>query len=79
MDVRTINQGTMIGFAPVTTAAEEWLEANVVSKDSQWLCGFLWVDYRYASDLMLGLIDAGFDLVDVKTGRHAVAPTHEND
>jgi len=60
MDVRIHDQGTMIGFVPLTAAAQEWFATNVPAEDWQWLNHVLWVDHRFASDLIKGLEEANF-------------------
>ena len=53
------NEGTILLFRPLTDAAREWLKANV-QEDAQWFGGALVVEHRYAGDLAVGLIKAGF-------------------
>jgi hypothetical protein len=53
------NEGTILLFRPLTDAAREWLEENVQA-DAQWFRGALVVEHRYAGDLAVGLIQAGF-------------------
>jgi hypothetical protein len=62
VDVRIINQGSMVGFVPITTAAQAWFDEHVHSEGWQWLGNALWVDHRYARDLTAGLADAGMEL-----------------
>jgi len=56
--VGILNQGTIIGFRPLTETAKQWFDDNVHSDGWQWLGGVLWVDQRMARDLIIGLQDA---------------------
>lgn len=56
-DVQIIDQGTVIGFMPLTEVAQDWFEHNVQSEDWQWLGSTLWVDQRVARDLLDGIVN----------------------
>ena len=58
-DVTLLDQGSLIGFKPISDAAQEWFADNVHSEDWQWFGEVLWVDQRLARDLIAGIIDAG--------------------
>jgi hypothetical protein len=62
MDVRLHDQGSLIGFQPVTDSAYEFMYDQVESAGWQWLGAVLWVDQRLARDLMQGMIDHGLEL-----------------
>jgi len=61
-DVHVYNQGTVIGFMPMSEAANEWFADNVQAENWQWLGGMLAVDHRYASDLIEGIKEAGLEI-----------------
>jgi len=58
-DVALYDSGSVIGFAPLTEAAQDWFRRNVETSEWQWLGDTLWVDQRLASDLIAGIIEAG--------------------
>lgn len=49
----------LVGFTPVSKNAKEWFEANVETASYQWLGNTVWVEDRYAQDLLDGLTEAG--------------------
>lgn len=55
LDVALINQGSLIGFMPVSDAAKQWFQENVSSEDWQWFGNVLWVDHRHARDLAFAI------------------------
>ena len=61
-DVAILNQGSLIGFQPVSDAAKEWFEHNVASEDWQWFGNTLWVEHRLAKELAIAVIAVGLDL-----------------
>jgi hypothetical protein len=61
-DFLVADHGSIIAIVPLTTAATQWLDANVVSEPWQWQGGALCVDPRYARDLTDAIAAAGFDL-----------------
>jgi hypothetical protein len=46
----------MAGFEPVTKEASAWFARNVASEAWQWLGNVLWVDSRFARELVGGLL-----------------------
>jgi len=69
-DVVLHDQGTLVGFTPVSKPARKWFKAHVHSETWQWtdpMNPTLWVDQRLARDLIDGIInDAG---LTVEAGR----------
>ena len=61
-DFLIANHGSIITIRPVSEAAQQWLDENVVSEPWQWLGGALCVDHRCARDLVTEIAAAGFDL-----------------
>ena len=61
-DIRLHDQGSLIGFQPITEQAQDWFRLNVETEDWQWLGSILWVDHRLARDLMQAIIDNGLEL-----------------
>ena len=59
VDIRICNDGSMVGFIPVSDAGKRWLNDNVASEDWQWLGCTLWVDQRFAGDLIEGMVIGG--------------------
>jgi hypothetical protein len=49
-------------IAPVSEAARDWIDENVISKSWQWLGGALCVDHRCAGDLIDQIAKDGFDI-----------------
>ena len=63
-DFLIAGHGSVIAIMPLTTAAIEWIDGNVVSEPWQWHGGALCVDPRYARDLIDAIAAAGFDLAN---------------
>ena len=61
-DFRTANHGTVILIWPVSDAAHQWVEENVITEPWQWFGGALGVDHRFARDLIDGITAAGFEI-----------------
>jgi hypothetical protein len=61
-DFLIADHGSIITIAPVSEAAQGWIDENVVSEPGQWLGGALCVDHRYAGNLIEGIADEGFDI-----------------
>jgi len=57
-DVIVDNYGSIVGLAPMTQAARDWIEENVATESWQWLGGVLNVESRYAADLVVGMQEA---------------------
>ena len=61
-DIRIRDQGTLIGFEPVSDEAIEWINDNVFSEPWQWLGPTLWVEHRLAQELAIVLVAAGLNV-----------------
>jgi hypothetical protein len=60
-DVRMHSRGSMVGFEPVSESAKGWFAENVYG-ESWRLGGLLWVEQRFASDLVAVLTEAGLQV-----------------
>lgn len=54
-DVKVDRYGSIVGFAPMTPAACEWIEERCQTEGWQWLAGVLNVDMKYAGDIVAGM------------------------
>ena len=61
-DFRTADHGSVILIWPVSDAAHQWVEENVIAEPWQWFGGALGVDHRFARDLIDGIAAAGFQI-----------------
>lgn len=61
-DFRITDEGSLVGFKPVSEAALDWITENVESEPWQWMGTYLWVDHRMAQPLLDGIIAAGFEV-----------------
>lgn len=61
-DVQTFVDGSVVGFKPLTETAQTWIAEHVQSEPWQWMGNTLWVDRRYARDLMFGMMEAGLEV-----------------
>ena len=61
-DFRTADHGSVILIWPVSDAAHQWVEENVIAEPWQWFGGALGVDHRCALDLIDGIVAAGFEI-----------------
>ena len=61
-DFHISDHGTVILIRPVSEAAHQWVEENVVVEPWQWFGGALGVDHRFARDLLDGIAAAGFEI-----------------
>ena len=61
-DFQIADRGTVFLIRPLTEAARQWLDENVVSEPWQWLDGALAVDHRLARDLVDEIETAGFTI-----------------
>ena len=59
-DFLIADHGSIVSILPVSAAAREWLDANLVAEPWQWLDGAVAVDHRCARDIIAALADAGF-------------------
>ncbi len=57
-DVTLHNGGSVVGFTPLSTAAQDWFQQYVLSEDWQWLGSTLWVDQRLARDLIDEIVNS---------------------
>jgi hypothetical protein len=53
---------SIISIKPVSEAARQWVDENVVSEPWQWFGGALWVDVRCARHLVDEIADQGFEI-----------------
>jgi hypothetical protein len=60
-DISVSNHGTIFLFQPLTEAAREWIDGNVVG-ETQWFGSALCVEHRYAYDLAVGMCRDGLVL-----------------
>jgi hypothetical protein len=60
-DFSVTDHGTLVAISPLTDTAREWIDENVVSEGWQWMGGSLFVEHRYAEDLVSGMVDAGLE------------------
>ena len=61
-DVQIADQGSIILIRPLSEAARQWLDENVVAEPGQWVDGALAVDHRFARDLVDEIAAAGFEI-----------------
>ena len=61
-DFSISDQGSIFLIRPLNEAARQWLDENVVSEPWQWVEGALCVETRFASDLVLEIEEAGFEI-----------------
>jgi hypothetical protein len=61
-DIEVYANGSFVGITPLTLTARQWIDENVKAEGWQWLGDTLWVDVRYADDLILGALDAGLEV-----------------
>jgi hypothetical protein len=51
-DFRIFECGSILAIKPVSDAARQWLNENVVTEPWQWIDGALCVEFRFARDLI---------------------------
>ena len=61
-DFQIADQGSILLFRPLTEAARQWLDENVVAEPWQWVQGALCVEARFALDLIIEIEEAGFEI-----------------
>jgi hypothetical protein len=61
-DFQITDQGSIFLIRPLNEAARQWLDENVVSEPWQWVQGALFVEARFARDLVLEIDEAGFEI-----------------
>lgn len=64
-DIELFDEGTLVGFALISAAANDWFGDHVHSEPQQWLGGVLYVDQCLARDLLEGIVNAGL-IVDAR-------------
>jgi len=63
-DVMVTPAGSVVRFRLCSPAAHEWVRENVQLESWQWLgVAVFAVDWRYASPIMRGMLDAGLLVV----------------
>ena len=55
------DHGSVFLIRPVSEAARQWLDENIVAEPWQWFAGSLAVDHRFARDIVAQITDAGFE------------------
>ena len=53
------NHGSVAVLQPLSTAAREWIDANVQSEGWQWIGGGLSMEPRYVNTIIGAMNDAG--------------------
>ena len=61
-DFQISDHGTVITIRPLSEAARQWLDENVVAEPWQWLDGALCAEHRFARDLVDEIAAAGFEI-----------------
>jgi hypothetical protein len=61
-DFQIADHGSIISIKPVSDAARQWVDENVVSEPWQWLGGALCVDVRCARHLVDEIAAQGFEI-----------------
>ena len=62
--MRIDDQGTIVVLYPETEDESDWLTENTNAEPWQFLGRGLAIDYRFAEDVITGLINAGFETKD---------------
>lgn len=61
-DFTMANHGTLVTFVLLTERAREWVEENVSIEPYIWFGSYSFAcEYRYASNLLQGMLDAGME------------------
>ncbi len=55
IDVQVDRYGSVVGLAPMTPVAREWIDEHCETEEWQWLAGVLNVDVKYAGDIVAGM------------------------
>jgi hypothetical protein len=61
-DFHLINHGSIMTFAPLTPAAQEWWDENVPTEPWQWMGGACAVEPRYAEPIVEGILEEGMTI-----------------
>ena len=62
--------GTIMQMKPVSQRCKDWFEEHVQYEDWQVLGGYITMEARYANDLMHGLDEKGFVMVNKDGARY---------
>ena len=71
VDVVTKHHGSFVTFELISDRALVWFAENVSTEAWQWMQNVCAVEHRYAVDLLVGLVRAGFQCRDAESGRLA--------
>ncbi|MGI8923370.1 MAG: hypothetical protein ACR2HJ_04915 [Fimbriimonadales bacterium] len=63
-DFRVFNDGSVSILTPITDTAREWTEENVYFESWQTIGGSICIDHRFLVDLLEGILNTGFTIVD---------------
>ena len=58
-DFQVADHGSIITIRPLSEAARQWLDVNVVAEPWQWFGGALGVDHRFAGDIVAAITETG--------------------
>lgn len=58
-DFSVTNHGSVVSFAPLTDAAQAFLDNDVAAEPWQYLGSALVVGHRYAEPMIIGITEAG--------------------
>ncbi|MGD9617660.1 MAG: hypothetical protein AB7H90_21595 [Alphaproteobacteria bacterium] len=61
-DFLIADHGSIVSIRPVSAAAREWLDANIVAEPWQWMDGTVAVDPRCGRDIVAALTKAGLPI-----------------
>ncbi len=61
MDVRIVDDGSVIGLTPLTPAAQEFFD-TIETESWQWMGPTLWVDHRTVEALVVGMLSEGLEV-----------------
>jgi hypothetical protein len=62
MDILIHNRGSMFGFQPTSDVGRTWIDENLQTEGWQWLGRTLYVDHRYADDILDGMVNDGLTI-----------------
>ena len=60
-DVVVSNEGSLIGFQPLSDGAKDWIKENIPD-DAPWLGARFFAEPRYAQNIIDGMISAGLEV-----------------
>lgn len=61
-DIELINQGSMIGFRPITDKGKAFIDNNLETEAWQWLGPVLYIDQRMAPKIISAAEDEGLTI-----------------